>query len=201
MFVVTVTGGIGAGKSTAAEFFQRRGAVVLELDDIARRLQEPGSPLVARLADRFGADIVKSDGSLDRRLLAQRAFASPEDAADLNAIVHPAVASEVGPALTELRLLPNQPPVVVLVVPLLVEAPVFGEMADVVLAIEAPEDVRIARAVSRGMPESDARARLACQATDADRAACADQVIVNDRDLEAFESELARFWDGVVSAG
>jgi dephospho-CoA kinase len=201
MFVLTVTGGIGAGKSTAAAFFQERGAVVLELDDIAARLLEPGSPLLPQLVGAFGEDVLREDGTLDRVLLAQRAFASREQATRLNEIVHPSVKAEVGPALTELRLLPFQPPVVVLVVPLLAEAPVFAEVADIVLSIEAPEEARIARAVERGMSEQDARARLACQASDEERSELADRVIVNDGDVGHFRGELERFWEEVVAAG
>ena len=91
------------------------------------------------------------------------------------------------------------PAVVVLEVPLLVEAPAFAEFGDVVLAIEAPESVRVARAVAFGRAEGDARARIACQAPDGARAALADRVIVNDSSIKDFERELERFWDEVVA--
>lgn len=198
MFVVALTGGIGAGKTEAASFFREKGAVVLELDRIAEHLLQPDSALLARVVSEFGPEVLASDGSLDRAELAHHAFASADDAERLNAIVHPAVASEVGPAITDLRLLPNPPQVVVIDVPLLAEAPVFGELADDVLAIEAPEDVRIARAVRRGMPEADVRSRLSCQATDEERAEFATNVIENNGTLEQFRAQLERYWAEAV---
>lgn len=196
MYILALTGGLGSGKSTAAEYFRERGAVVLDLDEIASRILSKGSPALERVADEFGRDdVLLADGSIDRPALARIAFSSREAASRLNALVHPAVASEVGPALREIRLMPNQPDVVVLEVPLLVEAPVFAEMADEVLAIVAPEQLRIARATSRGMSESDARRRILSQATDAERADMADEVIANDGDEESFLRALSGFWD------
>ena len=201
MLVMTITGGLGAGKSVAARFFQERGAIVFDLDEIARGLLRPGTEAFAKVVDEFGDAIVGTDGQIDRGRLAAVAFATPEAAARLNAAVHPQLYREVVPGLLDLRLLPSQPPLVVLEVPLLVEAPVFAEAADAVLAIAAPEQLRIDRAVAAGMPEADARARMACQATDDERARLADRVIVNDATLERFEAELARFWDEVVAPG
>ena len=116
--------------------------------------------------------------------------------------MHPEIAREVGTSLTELRLMPeHQPESVVLEVPLLAEAPVFAEVADVVLAIAAPVPVRAARAQTRGMSAEDVLRRIERQATDEDRAELADVVIVNDGDLETFERELAEFWDANVATG
>lgn len=199
MFVVTLTGGLGAGKSEAAEFFRHKGAVIVDLDDVASHLLGPGSPVIEQVADAFGDDIIDADGMLDRSELARRAFADPASARRLNEIVHPSVVREVGPALTDLQLLPHPPHVVIVVVPLLVEAPVFAEFADDVLAIGAPVELRASRAGSRGMSQDDIEARIRCQATDDERAALADHVIVNDGSLEEFHGRLARYWDEVVS--
>lgn len=202
MLVIVLTGGLGAGKSTAAEFFRVRGAVTLDLDRIAEHALAPGSAVLERVAAEFGADdILLADGRLDRPALARKAFASPAATALLNSIVHPAVAAEVGPALTSLRLLAEPPSAVVLEVPLLVEAPVFAELADCVLAVVAPESVRLARAVERGMDEAEARRRIRAQATDAERAALADAVIVNDGPRARFEAQLESFWDAHCSVG
>lgn len=194
MLVLVLTGGLGAGKSTAAAHFRKKGATVIDLDDVADQVLSRGSDVLARVADEFG-DVLLADGSLDRPALAREAFVTPERTARLNALVHPAVAREVGPALQELRLMPDQPCLVVLEVPLLAEAPVFREVADVVLAVVAPESMRLRRAVSAGMVEADARRRIRAQATDAQRAALADVVIVNDSTAEEFISALDRFWD------
>ncbi len=202
MFILVITGGLGAGKSTAAEYFRSRGATIVDLDDVASRTLSKGSAVLDRVAQEFGADeVLLADGSLDRAALARAAFASPESSARLNAIVHPAVAGEVGPALRELDMLPMRPEVVVLEVPLLAEAPVYRELADRVLAIVAPVSVRVARAEARGMSEADARRRVRCQATDAERAALADEVIVNDGDQDAFLAALAEFWERDVAPG
>ena len=194
MQIIVLTGGLGSGKSTAAEYLRTKGATVISLDDVAARLATPGSPLLERLAQAFGEDVLAADGSLDRGELARRGFADQDAASQLNAIVHPAVAAEVGPAISDLRLLPFPPVAVVLEVPLLVEAPVFAELADEVLAISAPADVRIARAVARGMDGRDAQARIGCQASDADREALASFVINNGGSVEHLFEELDRFW-------
>ncbi|MBI5232155.1 MAG: dephospho-CoA kinase [Coriobacteriales bacterium] len=201
MYVVVLTGGIGAGKSEATAFFREKGAVVLELDRIATHLLEPESVLLARVVAEFGPDVLNADGSVNRERLASAAFCSPENAEKLNAIIHPAVASEVGPAITDLRLLPNPPEVVVIDVPLLVEAPVFAELADEVVAIEAPVETRVSRAMARGMSEADVRARIACQATDAERRELADVVIENAGTLEEFRDALERYWSEAVRSG
>ncbi len=197
VYVVALTGGLGAGKSSAASVMAQLGAVVLDLDQIAKRLLEPGSPVFEKIAFEFPDAVDDGDG-IDQSKLAEIAFATPAHTLKLNAIVHPAVAREVGPALSDLRLMPEPPQVVVLEVPLLVEAPVFGEMADLVVAVSAPEDVRIARAIAAGMPERDARTRVARQASDAEREALSDRVIANEGSVEQLRAEVERLWDEAV---
>ena len=202
MQVIVLTGGLGAGKSTAASFFRDRGAVVIDLDDVAAHALVPGSLVLDAVAAEFGGpDVLYADGRLDRPALARAAFATPEATKRLNALVHPAVIREVGPSISELRLLPDPPPFVVIEVPLLVEAPVFAEIADHVVAIVAPESVRLARAVASGLSEEDARRRMRAQATDAERAELADVVIVNDGPLERLTSSLERFWEEYAVGG
>lgn len=198
MYVVALTGGIGAGKSTAADVFRGRGAVVLPLDDIAKRQLEPGTPVFRTVVSEFGSDILDEDGRIVLSALARKAFSSPGLSARLNALVHPAVLREVGPRLRDMGQLPDPPRVVVLEVPLLVEAPVFAELADRVLAVSAPEEERVSRAVAGGMSEAEVRARMACQATDAQREAIADDVIHNDGTIEKFRAALERYWDEVL---
>ena len=198
MYIVTVTGGLAAGKGVACDYFHSRGAVVIDLDDVARRFLAPGHKIAEKLAEEFGDNILDDSGGIDRAKLAKQAFEDDASTLRLNKIVHPAVASEVLPGLTEMGLLQNPPRYVVLDVPMLVEAPVYIEMADVVVAISAPEEMRVARAVDRGMDEVDARARIARQATESERQALADIVIVNATTREEFLAALERFWDGVV---
>lgn len=198
MFVIAVTGGIGSGKSTATSRMRSRGALVLDLDQIAHVLLEPGRSPYDRIVEAFGDGVLDPTGRVDRAALASAAFASKASCAQLNSIMHPAVADEVLRRLSELRSSADPPSVVVMEVPLLVEAPEFARAADVVLAISADEDVRIRRCVAFGRAEADARARLACQATDAERQALADRTIVNAGSLESFVADLDRFWREVV---
>ena len=198
MYVVVVTGGLGAGKSLASSMMAELGAVVLDLDEIAKQLLEPGQPVADAVAFEF-PDAVSDDGDfIDHAALASIAFATPAHTLKLNAIMHPAVAREVGPALADLRLMPQPPEVVVLEVPLLVEAPVFAEMADLVIAIAAPEGQRIDRAVAGGMAEDDARLRVSRQASDEERAALADRVIENTGTVDDLRSEVERVWNEAV---
>jgi dephospho-CoA kinase len=201
MYIVAITGGIGAGKTIAADYFASRGAVVIDLDDVARGVLQPGTAVFARVVEAFGDEILDDGGAIDRAKLADVAFASDEATQRLNAIMHPAIASEVMPGLTDMGLLQNPPPLVVLVVPLLVEAPVYAEIADVIVTIEATVEDRIARVVERGMDEADARARVARQSTAAERAALADYVIPNAGTPEDYEARLAQIWDEVVVSG
>lgn len=198
MFTIVITGGLGAGKSTAAAYFRSRGATVIDLDTVGHDVLRPGSPTLARVSEEFGDAIVGPDGTLDRSELARRAFADKDSAARLNAIVHPAIAAQIGPALRDVQLLSTQPEVVVLEVPLLAEAPVYRELADVVLAIAAPTELRIPRGTARGLEERDVRQRVALQATDDARAELADVVIENTGEPTDFIRALERFWDDVV---
>ncbi len=193
MFVLVITGGIGAGKSTAAAYFREMGAIPIDLDEVAARVLALGSPTLGAVVREFGEDVLFADGRLDRAALARAAFASKSSATRLNALVHPAVTLELERELSSLRASAEPPALVVVEVPLLAEVPAIASSADAVLAIVAPQETRIARAVAGGLDEADARRRLAVQATDAERAALADAVIINDASRESFVGQLERF--------
>jgi dephospho-CoA kinase len=195
MYVLGITGAIGSGKTTAARLLGDLGAVVIDLDELAKRMIGPGGPLVGDVVAAFGEGVRGSDGGVDAAALAQVAFASRESAAQLDAIVHPGVYAAVAGALDALLDLPEPPAVVVIDIPLLVEAPVFFDLLDGVLAVSAPEDVRLARLEARGMDREDAHARMQLQASDAERRQIADYVVENDADKAAFESTIVQFWD------
>src|SRR3954470_18933885 len=143
MPMIGLTGGIGSGKSTVAAMLAARGAVIIDADQIARSVVEPGMPALAALAERFGADIVGPDGRLDRAELAARAFVSPETRKDLEAITHPAIGAEF------LRLVAGAPEGAVVVhdVPLLVEAVLKADKPGyeyaAVIVVEAPLEIRL----------------------------------------------------------
>jgi dephospho-CoA kinase len=193
MILVGLTGGIGAGKSTVSSLLARHGAVVIDADAITRQLQEPGQPVLAAIVERFGSGVIDSDGRLDRPALAAIVFNDPEALKALNEIVHPAVGAE-----TARRIAAEQDTdhVVVLDVPLLVETGRRGLAA--VIVVDVPTDVAVERLVSqRGMSESDARARVAVQASRHDRLAKADIVIDNSGDREALEPRVAEVWEQI----
>lgn len=198
MYVLALTGGLGSGKSTAAEVFAQRGALVIDLDDIAKTLLDEVPAVRGRVVEAFGPGVLGADGHIDHRALAAAAFASEESTQRLNGIVHPAVVTAVAGALDALALQSDAPRVVVLVIPLLAESPVFLEPLDSVLVISAPEDLRIERAVERGMSREDAKNRIARQAGDAERREIADYVIENDSTLDEFRADVIAFWENEI---
>lgn len=198
MYVLAITGGLGSGKSTAADIFAERGALVIDLDDIAKTLLSEVPAVRDRVAEAFGPDVLGADSRIDHAALAAAAFSSEEGTARLNAIVHPAVLTAVAGALDALALQADTPRVVVLVIPLLAESPLFLEQVDAVLVVSAPEDVRIERAVARGMSREDAENRIARQAGDAERREIADYVVENDGTLDVFRADVRAFWENEI---
>jgi dephospho-CoA kinase len=191
MIVVALTGGIGSGKSTVSQRLAARGAVVVDADAIVRDLQRAGSPLLARLAERFGAQIIGPDGELDRPGLAAIAFRDDQALTDLNDLVHPEVRAEIARRIAAEA---GTDHVVVVDTPLLEVSPDSGFAA--VIVVDAPVDVAVERLVAqRGMDESDARARIAKQIGRDERLAKADRIIDNSGDLNALDDQLAELWE------
>ena len=190
MILVGLTGGIGSGKSTVSAALVARGAVLIDADAVTREVQRPGSPVLEKMAERFGADVLLADGSLDRAAVAARVFDDPEALKDLNAIVHPAVGAEMNRRMRELA---DTDAVVVLDIPLLTENPRDGLSGTVV--VDAPEEVQVERLVqSRGFDEADARARIARQASREARLALADFVVDNSGSLDELEPQIVELW-------
>jgi dephospho-CoA kinase len=190
VILVGLTGGIGAGKSTVSALLAGRGAVIVDADAITRQVQEPGQPVLGAIAERFGAGMLRPDGSLDRQALADVVFHDQAALADLNAIVHPAVGREINRRIDEHR---NTDHVVVLDVPLLVEG--AGRPLAGIVVVDTPVEVAVARLVGeRGMDEADARARIARQATREERLARADRVIDNGGDRSALAAQVDDVW-------
>ncbi|MCL4078859.1 dephospho-CoA kinase [Coriobacteriia bacterium Es71-Z0120] len=199
MYVLAITGGIGAGKSTAARVFAEHGAVVIDADELAKSLLRPGSPVVEPIVEAFGETVRSRDGGIEPAALAEAAFASPEAAAKLNAIVHPAVYAALAGALDALAAQARPPRVVVIDIPLLYESPQFLDLFDAVLVISAADDVRAERLVARGMAADDVERRMACQASDAERRSIADYVIENDGDESSFREAVEEFFEREIA--
>ncbi|MEY2740725.1 MAG: hypothetical protein RL283_827 [Actinomycetota bacterium] len=178
----------------------RRGATIIDADAIVRDLQRPGMPVLAAIVREFGDGVLAADGSLDRARLGAIVFADDAARERLNAIVHPAVAEEMGRRIEAARAADTDggagggaSHVVVLDVPLLVERPREGLSG--VLVVDVAEDAAVARLVrDRGMSEADARARVAAQASREERRRIAGRVIDNSGDLAALEREVDAAW-------
>jgi len=191
VLLVGLTGGIGAGKSTVADLLAERGAVIVDADEVARAVVEPGEPALAKLVDRFGSGILDADGRLDRAVVAKVAFADDESRRDLEAITHPAINEEFTRRVTDA---PSDA-VVVLDVPLLVESEQARKRPyQTVIVVEAPRDVRLARLEARGVNRADAEARMAAQAADDERRKLATYVVDNAGDRAALERQIDEIW-------
>ncbi|WP_077041817.1 dephospho-CoA kinase [Rhodococcus sp. MTM3W5.2] len=191
MLRIGLTGGIGAGKSTVSRILTDLGAVVVDSDLVAREVVEPGTEGLAALVAEFGDSILQPDGRLDRPALAAVAFGDDEARARLNAVVHPLV----GRRTTELVESAGADAVVVQDIPLLVEGR-MGALFNLVLVVYVDAEERVRRLVElRGMPEHDARARLAAQATDDQRRAAADVWLDNSGPQGGLDAEVKALWE------
>lgn len=187
---VGLTGGIAAGKSEVSRRLADLGAVVIDADAIAREVVAPGTPGLAEITAAFGTGVLGADGALDRPRLGEIVFADPGLLAKLNAIVHPLVSERM------LEVERSVPPDAVVVhdVPLLAENQLAGRY-DVVVVVDVPPEVQLDRlARLRGMPESQARARMSAQASRAQRLAVADIVVDNSGRLAALDRQVAALW-------
>ena len=178
MITVGITGRSGCGKSTVTACFAARGVPVADADQISRQVLQPGSPVLQQLAARFGGDILSGEGVLDRRLLADRAFATPEGKADLDAITHPAIVRRIEAARQAAQAAGS--PLFVIDGAVLVGSVIDG-IWDRLIVVTAPYEVSVARIVARdGIRPEMARRRLDAQLPEAVLTARADIVLAND---------------------
>ncbi len=195
MILVGLTGGIGSGKSTVSGLLQARGAVIIDADAIVREVQQPGSPVLAELAQKFGPDVLAQDGSLDRQAVANIVFTDPDALKSLNASVHPAVGREMNQRMIAQRASNN---VVILDIPLLTENPREGLQGRIV--VDIPVELQVQRLTSfRGFDEADARARISRQATRQERLDKADFVVDNSGGLEDLIPQIDLLWTWLLS--
>jgi len=195
VILVGLTGGIGSGKSTVSGLLQARGAVIIDADAIVREVQQPGSPVLAELAQKFGPDVLAEDGSLDRQAVANIVFTDPDALKSLNAIVHPAVGREMNQRMIAQRASNN---VVILDIPLLTENPREGLQGRIV--VDIPVELQVQRLTSfRGFDEADARARISRQATRQERLDQADFVVDNSGGLEDLIPQIDLLWRWLMS--
>ncbi|GAB4098859.1 dephospho-CoA kinase [Sinomonas halotolerans] len=197
MLRVGLTGGIASGKSEVARRLAERGAVLVDADVLAREAVAPGSAGLAEVAEAFGPGVLADDGGLDRAALGAIVFADPARRKALNAIVHPRVRARAAEIVAAAEAA-DPAAVIVQDIPLLVETGQAGSF-DVVVVVDAPDEVRIARLAARsGMGEDEARARMAAQASRAERLAAAHHVIENSGTVAELRAAVDRLWEDVL---
>ena len=189
--LVGLTGGIGSGKSTVADLLRSKGAVIVDADEVARAVVEPGQPALAALVERFGPGILAADGTLDRPGLAAIAFVDDDGRKALGDITWPAIGEEFE---RRIREAPNGA-VVVCDIPLLVESHAAAARPyQAIIVVEAPIDVRLDRLEVRGVGREDAVARMAAQASDEERRAVATHLVDNAGDRDALARRVDEVW-------
>ncbi len=181
MLKIGLTGGIGSGKSTVATLLAERGFEIIDADQIARDVVEPGRPALAELAEAFGEDIIRPDGTLDRGGLARRAFTDAERTQLLNSITHPRIREETARRFAEAEEAGRRS--VVYDMPLLIDQGLQKKM-DLTVVVDVDIEKRVERVVARrGLAEDDVRRRIAAQVSDDVRIAAADVIIDNNGTL------------------
>jgi dephospho-CoA kinase len=198
MLAVGLTGGIGSGKSAVAQLLVRRGAVLIDADQVARDVVAPSGPAYQPLIDRFGPGILAPDGTIDRKALAAVAFADDETRLELNAITHPVI----GVAMIQARdAHEGTDDIVVLAIPLLKAVHRETVKLDTVVVVDCPTDIALERLLTqRGFDRADAEARIRAQISREERCREADYVLDNSGDRAALEVEVAKLWDWLVDA-
>jgi dephospho-CoA kinase len=185
--VVGLTGGIGSGKSAAADEFARLGAAIVDTDVIAHELTGSGGLAIPGIKKLFGEQAIGPDGAMDRGKMRDQVFSDPEAKRKLEALLHPLIREE-----SARRIAAARAPYVVHVVPLLIESPDYRRRVDRVLVIDAPEDTQVARVRSRsGLSEDEVRAIMRTQAPRAQRLAAADEVLDNGGSRDALRTQVA----------
>lgn len=190
MLLVGLTGGIGSGKSTVAEMLRKRGAVVVDADELAREAVAKGTPGYERVLGEFGRELLRPDGDLNRERLAEIVFADEKRRRDLESIVHPEVQRRIAGVVREHA---DSSDVLVLDSPLLIETG-SHEFVDVVVLVVADTETQTARLAARGMSVEDASDRIDAQLDLGEKAKVADVLIDNGGSLGELELQVDRLW-------
>jgi dephospho-CoA kinase len=192
MRLIGLTGGIGTGKSTVARMLTARGATLIDADQLAREVVEPGTPALREIVEEFGESVIRADGSLDRPALGAIVFADEARRARLNAITHPRVGALMASRIAE--ALATGAPLVVVDVPLLFEG-ARQDQFEGVLLVWAPPALQLQRLVERdGWVEEEARQRIAAQMPIDDKRALATWLIDNSGSLTDTERQVDAWW-------
>lgn len=194
MLRIGLTGGIGSGKSTVAALLSMRGVPVIDTDEIARQLSEPGQAAYDEIVQTFGQDILDQNRRLDRHRLRERVFENADERRRLESILHPRIRQSI-----QIKLAEIDAPYCVIVVPLLIESG-FTDVTDRILVVDAMENVQIQRTAARsGLSEAETRSVMSAQASRAQRLQQADDVIDNNADRKHLEAEVERLHQWYLS--
>ncbi|HEV3010182.1 MAG TPA: dephospho-CoA kinase [Burkholderiales bacterium] len=184
--MVGLTGGIGSGKTAAADEFAKLGATVVDTDVIAHELTQKGGAAIAEVERIFGKEFVVA-GAMDRKRMRDRVFTDPAAKRSLEALLHPMIREE-----SARRIAAAAGPYVVHVVPLLIESPDYRRRVDRVLVVDSPEETQVERVRARsGLPEAEVRAIMRGQISRAERLAAADDVIDNSGSRDALRKQVS----------
>jgi dephospho-CoA kinase len=185
MFILGLTGGIGSGKSAASKYFRDQGIAVVDADVVAREVVEPGQPALIAIEERYGAEALLDDGTLNRAWLRAKVFAEPDERKWLESQTHPRIRDNI---IAQLNAATS--PYAILESPLLFESG-QSELVTRTLVIDVPEEVQVERASSRdGNEEEQIRRIIAAQLPRAERLQKADDAVDNSGNLEALYSQL-----------
>jgi dephospho-CoA kinase len=195
-FCVGLTGGIGCGKSRAAEMFAELGADIIDSDVISHELTGPGGGAMTAVEQAFGRDYVRADGSLDRERMRSLVFSEPDARGKLEAILHPLIRAE-----TVHRTQASTAPYVILVVPLLLETGAYRELLDRILVVDCDESQQIARAMARSrLTEDEVRRIMSAQLPRDERLRQAQDVLFNDADIKTLRTKVEALHRQYLSA-
>jgi dephospho-CoA kinase len=198
LFTVALTGGIASGKSMACSFLQEKGAHILDSDSLAREVVKKGTPAWQEIVDHFGEDVLEPTGEINRPYLADIVFNNPEKRAFLNKVTHSRIFQLMADRLRDKEIEGDREDIIVLDIPLLVEAKASGSF-DYILVIDTTPEIQVERLImDRDLSAEEAWARIRSQAPRSERLQCADFVVTNEGGLEDLRLEVDQAWESIL---
>jgi len=196
--IIGLTGGIGSGKSTVAKMLKDLGAVIIDADQVAREVVEPGQPLLAKIARKFGENCLTEQGELNRQILASIVFSDEGKRKTLNRLIHPVIKKSIENRIKRIKEV-DQQAIIVLEAPLLIEAK-MTTMVDEVWVTELDSKLQLKRIISRdGLKKADALKRIKSQISPAERRSFAKVIFKTEKELEELRKDVAREWTRILA--